>query len=60
MITAKLDFHCILCGENKNFYIMPEKIKTISKDYVNSTDKFNLQCKKCGKNYRLTMKIEGI
>ena len=39
---------------------MPEKVKTISKDYINSTDKFNLQYKKCGKNYRLNIKIEAI
>lgn len=60
MITVKLNFVCILCSEKEKFYIMPEKIKTISKDYINSTDKFNLQCKKCGKNYQLQIKIQAI
>ncbi len=60
MITSKINFSCILCGEKERFYVMPEKIKTISKDYINSVTKFNLQCKKCGKNYRLNIKIEAI
>lgn len=60
MITAKLNFTCALCSEKEKFYIMPEKIKTISKDYINSQNRFKLQCKKCGKNYKLVIKIEAV
>ncbi len=47
MLNVTLDFKCKLCNHT-DFYVMPLKEK-IRDDFINSTNKFNLQCKKCGK-----------
>jgi hypothetical protein len=58
MITAKLDFACVLCKNRQSWYIMPMKQKTISKDTIRSMTKFELVCKKCKQSYMLTLKIK--
>lgn len=58
MITIKLQFKCKLCN-HIDFYVMPLKEK-IRNDFINSMTKFNLQCKKCGKNYILSFNVKVI
>lgn len=60
MIITKTKFKCKLCGNAQKFYIMPLKIQTQSGSFINSTDKYNLQCKKCGKNYILQISIKAV
>lgn len=58
MVKATIDFKCKLC-ENTDFYVMPLK-KKINNDFINSIDKYNLQCKSCGKNYILKFNIKAL
>ena len=60
MITAKVKFRCKLCNNAQSFYVMPLKEKTKTGDFINCLDKYNLQCKKCGKNYILEIKIKTV
>jgi hypothetical protein len=60
MLTCKVDFKCILCDEEENFYIMPFKEKTKDNSFLNSLNRFLIQCKKCGKNYTFKFKIEAV
>ena len=60
MITAHLDFSCILCGQKQSWYIYPLSEKTKSGDYINSVNRYKLGCKKCGYNYILEFTIKPI
>ena len=60
MIKASIRFKCKLCGNDKNFYIMPLFEKVGEKDYINSKTRYKLQCKECGKNYLLTFNIKAL
>ncbi len=59
MLTMNLDFECSLCGK-EDFYIMPEKIKTISKDYTRSITEYEVVCKHCNKTHTLTINIDAL
>lgn len=58
MLDVKFNFKCPLCNDI-DFYVMPLK-KKVGTDFINSETEFNLQCKKCGKNYILTLGIKAI
>jgi len=58
MITARLEFACSLCGNKKNFYVMPLDEITKSRDYIHSLTKYRLSCKKCGQDYILSFKVK--
>lgn len=60
MITAKLQFNCVLCGNGQNFYVMPIDEKTKANDYVHSLTKYRLSCKKCGQDYILSFKVKEL
>ena len=60
MITAKIKFRCELCNNAQSFYVMPIKEKTKSGSFINSVTNYNLQCKKCGKNYMLRFNIKAV
>ena len=58
MLTCKVPFQCVLCGEEKDFYVMPLDKKVSSKEKVHSLTYYKIVCKKCGKehffHYRIT------
>ena len=60
----KLNFGmtCRFCGNKKdsNFYIMPMKEKVGMNDFVNSTDKYEIKCKQCGKGYLFQFRITDL
>jgi len=58
MIKATINFKCKICNK-KSFYAMPLK-KKVNNDFINSVDKYNLQCKNCGKNYILKFNIKAV
>lgn len=60
MITAKIKFSCLLCGQDKNFYIMPreQKIGKGKLDYIHSKTEYKIVCKACGKEYNLKITIK--
>lgn len=62
MITAKIDFKCIMpgCGNKQSWYVMPLDEKVKSGDKVHSVDKYHLQCKKCGQDYILKFNIKKL
>ena len=59
MITASVKFKCKLCNSD-DFYSMPDKIKTISGDYIRSVKAFKLVCKNCKKEYELIINIKAV
>ena len=60
MLTAKLKFRCKLCNNAQSFYIMPMKERVGKNDYINSPTRYNIQCKKCGKNYILKFSVRAV
>ena len=60
MIVAKIKYPCQVCGNKQSWYLMPEDSKTISNDIVPSSNKFLIQCKKCGQTYRLSFNIKRL
>jgi len=52
-------FKCLLCGNmnDNEFYMMP-LIEKVSDSIVNSTTKYIIQCKLCGKNHILELKVD--
>jgi len=58
MILINLDFKCKLC-EHSVFFVMPLKEK-VNNDFINSINKYDLQCKKCGKHYILNLNVKAI
>jgi len=59
MIQTTIECKCKICSKS-NFYIMPLKKKVNNNDFINVINKYNLQCKNCGKNYILTFNIKAI
>ena len=57
MIYTKLDFPCKLCGNRKDWFVIPLDIKTKSNDYIKSLTHYRIQCKKCGQDYILSFEI---
>lgn len=60
MITAKLEFTCVLCGNKNKFYIMPLEEKVNSGDFIHSPNKYKIVCKNCKKTYVLTLTIKAV
>lgn len=58
MITAQLEFDCMLCKNKKDFYVMPLDQKTKSNDFIHSPTNYRLSCKKCGQDYILKFSIK--
>jgi len=58
MIVAKIKYSCKLCGQKKEWYVMPEKEQTLSKDWIHSPTKFRIVCKKCGQEYSLKFTLK--
>ena len=53
---------CRLCDntDDKQFYIMPLQERVGLNDIINSTDKYKITCKKCGKSYLFHFAISEI
>jgi len=60
MFNCKLDFRCVICNQNKNWYITPLSEKTKSGDFRNSLTKYQITCKECGMLYLLEFKISQL
>ena len=60
MITAKINFRCQLCGNTDKFYLMPLDEKTKSNDFIQSSCKFRIKCKECGKNYVMHFVVKSL
>lgn len=60
MVIVKFDFICVLCNQKDDFYIMPQKVKVGNNDFRNSLTNYQMQCKKCGKNYLLKIDIKAL
>jgi len=60
MIYCRINYPCRVCGNKRNWYIMPEDEITKSRDVVRSNTKFIIQCKKCGQSYRLIVNLKKI
>ena len=58
MLTAEFELKCKLCGNKKEYYIMPADEKVKSGDIIRSCDTFKVQCKLCGKNYVVKFIVE--
>jgi len=57
MIRLTIDFHCPLCGQNKDFYAMPMDKAVGKNDTVPSLTDYLLRCKKCKKKFVLKYEI---
>lgn len=60
MFTCSLNFTCPVpeCKNNKDWYVMPLRERTKSKDFINSLNNYEVQCKKCGQRYLLNFTIQ--
>jgi len=58
MLIVTIDFHCPLCGNNKDYYVMPVDKKVSKNDTVASLTDYLLRCKKCKAKFLLKYKIE--
>jgi len=59
MIRVQFRIKCILCGNDdaSEFYIYPEEQETASGDKIHHPSKYKLSCKKCGKEYHMSIVI---
>jgi len=57
MINYSFELTCQLCGNKKDFYVMPIDEKVGKDDFVSSLQKYRIQCKKCNKDYLLDVRL---
>ncbi len=57
MLRIQFNIKCILCGNSDalEYYIYPEEQNTASFDKINNPSKYKLSCKKCGKEYHVSI-----
>lgn len=62
-MNFKFSLTCIVpgCGNKseKDWYISPVEKKTKSGSLIRDFMQYKLTCKKCGKSYKVTLKIEA-
>jgi len=58
-MQLNFNIKCKLCDNNVDsaFYIMPLQEKVGLNDVINSSDKYKITCKKCGKSYLFRFKV---
>lgn len=60
MLHFRMDYKCAVCDNRSSWYIMPLSEKVMSGDLVRSNTKFQIQCKKCGQTYLLSLNMSRI